>query len=153
MVWFPVLQAGGVERAARRAASRVSDPRAEHFFDPDARLAKLYAGIIQLPRGLPAWDVYFAFGPAARWPDTNRSGAREVGKPPAPTYWMHQLGRAAPSELRLDGDQLARVVSGLLASIEKDPPKAVILGELPAPQSNQPPWPHPRLKETDSAVQ
>jgi hypothetical protein len=59
---------------------------------------------------MPAWDVYFVFGPEARWDD----------QPPAPTYWMHQLGRAAPEDLRLDGDQLARVVVGLLAAASRE---------------------------------
>jgi len=54
------------------------------------------------------------FAPSVRWED----------KPPAPTYWMHQLGRRAPPELRLDGDRLARVVSELLATAERGSRKA-----------------------------
>lgn len=64
---------------------------------------------MHLPGATPAWDVYMVFGPEARWADT----------PPAPTYWMHQLG-SAPSGLRLDGEQLARVVRGLLAAPPRD---------------------------------
>src|SRR5881396_881086 len=55
--------------------------------------------------------------PPVRWED----------KPPAPTYWMHQLGRRAPPELRLDGDQMARVVSELLATAERGSRKAAAL--------------------------
>ncbi len=114
MVWVAVLRGGNFESAARRESGRVSDERATHFCDSEAKLAKLYSGIIRLPRGLPAWDVYFVFAPSLRWEE----------KPPPPTYWMHQLGKAAPSELRLDGDQLARVVNGLLQTLKNGPQKS-----------------------------
>jgi len=81
------------------------DSRAMRFFDPEARVGRLYSSILQLPLGLPAWDVYLVFGPEVRW----------EGRPPAPAYWMHQLGKAGPAELRLDGERLALVVSGLLS--------------------------------------
>ncbi len=106
VVWLPVLRSGAHEPAARREAGRIPDSRAVRFSDPEAQLGRLYSGILHLAPGLPAWDVYFVFGPNVRWQD----------EPPVPTYWMHQLGRAGPPELRLDGNQLARVVSGLLAT-------------------------------------
>ncbi len=106
IVWLPALRSGAHEPAARREAGRIPDSRAERFYDPEARVGKLYSGILHLPWGLPAWDVYLVFGPEVRWGE----------RPPAPTYWMHQLGRAGPPELRLDGEQLARVISGLLAT-------------------------------------
>ncbi len=99
-----------MEAAARREGRRIPDQRVLRFYDPNARLGKLYSGIIRLPDGMPAWDVYFVFGPAVRWEE----------EPPAPTYWMHQLGRAGPSELRLDGDQFARVVRGLLGTMGQE---------------------------------
>lgn len=108
MVWLRVLRAGDVESAARREARRVNDQRAINFFDPNSKLATLYSEILQFPRGFPAWDVYFVFGPELRWDN----------KPPPPTYWMHQLGRAAPPGLRLDGEKLAQVVNSLLAGIQ-----------------------------------
>ncbi len=106
VVWLPVLRAGNVESAAHRESGRVADPRATHYFDADARLARRFSEIIALPQGLPAWDVYLVFDAKARWDAI----------PPKPTSWMHQLGRGAPSELRLNGEQLARVVSGLLGA-------------------------------------
>ena len=109
-----MLPSGAWESAARREGGRIPDPRVTRYFDRDARLGHLYGPIIHLPEGLPAWDVYFVFAPAVRWED----------KPPAPTYWMHQLGRRAPPELRLDGDQMARVVSELLATAERESHKA-----------------------------
>jgi hypothetical protein len=33
----------------------------------------------------PAWDVFILYGPDARW---------DGERPPAPAYWMHQLGTA-----------------------------------------------------------
>ena len=109
IVWLPVLRSGAHEPAARREAGRIPDSRAERFYDPEARVGKLYSGILHLPPGLPAWDVYLVFGPQSRWEQN----------PPVPAYWMHQLGRAGPAELRLDGEQLARVISGLLATAGK----------------------------------
>ena len=105
IVWLPVLPSSAHEPAARREAGRMPDSRAMRFFDPKAQVGRLYSSILQLPLGLPAWDVYLVFGPEVRW----------EGRPPAPTYWMHQLGRAGPAELRLDGERLALVVSGLLS--------------------------------------
>jgi hypothetical protein len=76
------------------------------FFDVEARVGKVYSSVLHLPSGLPAWDVYLVFSAGVRWEENA----------PAPAYWMHQLGRAGPPELRLDGDQLKRVVSGLLTT-------------------------------------
>ena len=104
IVWMPVLPSGAHEPAARREAGRIPDNRAIRFFDAEARVGKLYSSILHLPSGLPAWDAYLVFDRDARWD----------GNPPAPAYWMHQLGRAGPPELRLDGEQLARVVRSLL---------------------------------------
>jgi hypothetical protein len=111
VVWLPVRRAGNVEAAARQETRLVADQRASHFSAGDARLGNRYGPIIHLPEGVPAWDVYFIFGPAVHWDAT----------PPPPTYWMHQLGRSAPAELRLDSKQLARAVNGLLDKTEKSP--------------------------------
>jgi hypothetical protein len=106
VVWLPVLRSGGWESAARDQGERVPDSRARRYYDSDASVGKLYGPLLRLPRGLPAWDVYMVFGGDARW----------EAQPPAPVYWMHQLGLAAPSDLRLDGDRLASVVRSLLSS-------------------------------------
>ena len=105
IVWLPVLPSGAHEPAARRETKRIRDNRAMPFFDAEARAGKAYSSILHLPSGLPAWDVYLGFGAEVRW----------ESNPPVPAYWMHQLGRAGPPELRLDGEQLERVVSGLLS--------------------------------------
>lgn len=113
IVWLPVLRSGAHEPAARREAGRIPGRRAIRFYDPGAQAGKLYATILHLAPGLPAWDVYLVFGPEVRWKES----------PPVPTYWMHQLGRAGPPQLFLDGEQLARVVSSLLtrSSLNRKP--------------------------------
>jgi hypothetical protein len=88
------------------------------YAEADGRLAKLYSPILHLPEGAPAWDVYLVFAPPVRWLESP-DGIAGDDRPPAPTYWMHQLGREAPAELRLDGDQIAHVVNGLLGVLEK----------------------------------
>jgi len=107
VVWLPILRSGGWESAAKDQGERVPDSRARRYYDADASVGKLYGPILHLPRGLPAWDVYMVFGREAGW----------ESQPPTPVYWMHQLGLAAPSDLRLDGDRLAGVVKGLLNSL------------------------------------
>ena len=84
------------------------------FVDSNGSLSKSYGSVLHLPKPVPAWDVYFVFGSSVRWQEGQGSD-----QPPAPTYWMHQLGRSAPAELTLDADQLARVVSGMLAKSNK----------------------------------
>jgi hypothetical protein len=114
-VWVPVLRSGALEPAARREGRRISDSRVSRFYDATGRLANAYSGVIQLPRGVPAWDVYFVFSPAVRWPAGLGRDA-----PPPPTYWMHQIGKYGPAELYLNPELFARVVSGLLGTIRKE---------------------------------
>jgi len=122
IVWLPILPSGAHEPAARREAERIPDSRAILFFDAEARVGKVYSSILHLPSGLPAWDVYLVFGPEVRWDDN----------PPVPTYWMHQLGRAGPPELRLDGEQLERVISSLLSKSGTQPGQQSGVGAEPA---------------------
>jgi hypothetical protein len=112
VVWVPVLRKQGVEESARGVADEIPDPRATQFVDTDGAFSKAYARVIHLPTYIPAWDVYFVFGPDVRWQEGQGSG-----QPPAPNYWMHQLGRAAPPELLLNADQLAAHVSRLLSEL------------------------------------
>jgi hypothetical protein len=113
VVWLPELPTGGYESAARREGRRIADPRVRQYYDPAARTAKLFTGVLGLPSGSPAWDVYMVFAPGARW-DADA---------PKPVYWMHQLGSAPPG-LRLDGVKLERVVEGLLRAPRPAGPKA-----------------------------
>ena len=102
-----------MEAAAQDEKGTVPDRRAAQYVDVDGSLSKSYAGVIKLPSSLPAWDVYFIFGPDANW------GEGQGSKPPAPAYWMHQLGRAAPPEQILDANRLDSYVGGLLLKMGK----------------------------------
>ena len=104
VVWVPILPEDGLD-AARGAQSLVTDNRASHFWDAERSLPPLFAPLLGLPQGWPAWDVYLAYGPGATWGEA----------PPRPAYWEHQLGDE-PSAPTLDGETLARRVRALLAT-------------------------------------
>lgn len=53
-----------------------------------------------------AWDIYFVYGPQARWED---------GAPPKPDFWMHQLNYAPPAQL-LDAEEFAKDALARIAS-------------------------------------
>jgi len=78
-VWVP-------KRAAREddvpvATRFVSDTRATHYWDSAGVLVGAYRRVLGLDED--AWDVYMLYGPDARWDGV---------LPPAPEFWMHQLG-------------------------------------------------------------
>jgi hypothetical protein len=78
----------------------VPDQRARHFWDGKNQIPKLYGKTLDLPGGRTfAWDIYFVFNPGIVWADT----------PPAPDFWMHQLGGSRP-ENRLDGEKFRAAI-------------------------------------------
>ena len=96
-VWMPVLKWDNAE-AGKKAEHLLPDPRVTHYWDADNSLGKLYGRQLTLPRGRQlAWDIYFVYAPGVRWEE----------EPPAPTAWMHQLGR---DERHLNGDSLRRMI-------------------------------------------
>ena len=96
-VWMPVLKSDNAE-AGKKAERLLPDPRVIHYWDADSSLGKLYGRQLTLPRGRQlAWDIYFVYAPGVRWED----------EPPAPTAWMHQVGR---DERHLNGDSLRRII-------------------------------------------
>ena len=82
VVWVPMSR--GLERDVSNATREVSDPRARHYWDGDGQLIASYRDVL---RGYmePVWDTYVLYGKDAKW---------ESPRPPAPAYWMHQLGTA-----------------------------------------------------------
>lgn len=87
MVWVPKTE--GAREDVADAMELVPDVRARHFWDGQGALMAAYTRVLGL--GEDAWDIYMVYGPDARWP----AGAGAL--PPAPAYWMHQLGpREAP---------------------------------------------------------
>jgi len=95
--------------AAEEAMTLVPDKRAQHFWDGSGAIGKQYGQVVQLPGGKKfAWDVYFVFGPNAKWGDT----------PPTPAYWMHQLGGPETGNL-LDGEKFREAIAKQLPKREK----------------------------------
>jgi hypothetical protein len=103
-VWVPKLR--GKAASIPYAAERVPDPRVRHFWDADGLLMNAYQRVLDLPED--AWDVYLVYGPEARW---------ESELPPAPRFWMHQLGSKERPRVRgryLDAEALARETRAVL---------------------------------------
>lgn len=82
VVWVPMSR--GMERDVPNASRQISDPRARHYWDGHGQLIAGYRSVLG-GFNEPVWDTYVLYGKDARW-DTER--------PPAPAYWMHQLGSA-----------------------------------------------------------
>jgi hypothetical protein len=68
------------EKAARRSASQIDDPRVTHFHDPGKRAGKAIAQYFGSP-DKSAWDFYLFY----------RRGVEWIDEPPAPEAWVHQL--------------------------------------------------------------
>jgi hypothetical protein len=79
IVWVPKLD--GHENNVPEATHTVADPRAAHYWDTDGYLVHSYDQTLGL--GQDAWDIYLLYGPDTRW---------DGDHPPAPQYWMTQLG-------------------------------------------------------------
>jgi hypothetical protein len=80
VVWVPMSR--GLERDVPTATKEVWDPRARHYWDGDGQLIAGYRDVLG---GFdePVWDTYVVYGKGTRW---------DTARPPAPAYWMHQLG-------------------------------------------------------------
>lgn len=82
IVWVPMSR--GMERDVPNATREVPDPRARHYWDGDGQLIASYREVLG-GFNEPVWDTYVLYGKTARW---------DGERPPAPDYWMHQLGSA-----------------------------------------------------------
>jgi hypothetical protein len=79
IVWLPIF-GGDFKGASQELSKSFPDKRLSYFLDPDSLTGELWKPVLKLDD--IAWDVYLLYGPDAQW-----------GKePPAPDYWMHQLG-------------------------------------------------------------
>ena len=108
VVWIPVLNFQDeptLQKNGLKESSRLSDSRAIHYTDPRGFSGKEYSSILNFPYHSPAWDVYLAFGPEARW-DSH---------PPSPIDWMYQ-GEGFDRSRLLDGRRMAIEVKKLLAA-------------------------------------
>lgn len=104
-VYLPVLD-GDQESSVSSAAKYIPDRRVGYFWDGKGELGQGYSGVLQIPEGKTAWDVYLVFDRNAEWKES----------PPLPTYWMHQLWALwdVKPERRINADTLAGEVEKLL---------------------------------------
>ena len=100
-VWVPIIWSD-FERSVPGATRRLRDQRVSHYWDGQGELVRGYSSVLGLPDEQPAWDVYLLYGPDAEWGNA----------PPAPTFWMHQLG--IDEERQFDGTKLAAELNKLL---------------------------------------
>lgn len=63
-VWVSFL--GGNEQAADLSARVLPDPRVVQYWDSEAVTSGWFAKNVE-HSSVPAWDVYYLFGPGARW--------------------------------------------------------------------------------------
>jgi hypothetical protein len=87
LVWEP-MRDGDNAIAARQEAESVRDERISQGWDGSRSLGRLFGETLNLHE--IAWDVYLVYKPGIKW---------EGSKPPAPTFWMHQLEGVDPNRL------------------------------------------------------
>jgi hypothetical protein len=80
-VWVPFL--GGTRDAAALSQRVLPDPRVIQFWDEAALTSDWFAAHVEDGQA-PAWDVYYLYGPDARWTDVPSplvsSGATIIGR-------------------------------------------------------------------------
>ena len=91
VIWVPMFR--GAERDVPRATREVADTRSRHYWDGSS--ASMRAVRATLGISEDAWDVFLLYPPGVRW---------EGEHPPAPDFWMHQLG--SESNPRVTGPYL-----------------------------------------------
>lgn len=107
LAWVPMFR--GMERDVPRASRAMPDPRTSHYWDGDSLLGKGFRKTLALPED--AWDVFFLYGPDAKWDGTD---------PPLPDFWMHQLGSKGRPRLNgpyLDADIFLQHLQALIGPV------------------------------------
>ena len=105
-VWVPMLWIDS-KASVPQATRRFDDSRVSQYWDSKAETTRAFSSSLQI--NSPAWDVYLLFGPDAEWKE----------QPPAPAFWMDQLGfeKGTP----FDADELAEHIRAALDSNRKAP--------------------------------
>lgn len=101
-VWELILRTDD-ERSSRKATTLLPDERVRHYWVGSQGVGKLFQPAIDLTAE-PAWDVYLVYRPGRKW----------EGKPPAPEFFMHQLGGRLPEDRLLDAAVLADRIQRLV---------------------------------------
>lgn len=94
--------------AARHQETLFSDPRVNHYWDPDRILGQLLSKTLKL-RAPIAWDVYLLYPTDHLW---------DSDLPPSPGFWMHQLDEEPT--LLLDPAQLIHTVEIMIEGVEHE---------------------------------
>lgn len=103
VVHVPTLDAG--EQDARNSTVLIDNPYTRHYWEDTGIIGKHYQEVLDID--YYAWDVWFIYGPDAKW---------ERRLPPEPDFWMHQLA-PLPDETYLDAEVFAAHTSELLAQL------------------------------------
>ena len=107
--WVPMFR--GREADVPRATAEVPDARAAHYWDGSSLLVKGFRETLGFNE--PAWDVFLLYGPDAHW---------DGERPPAPAFWMHQLGSARRPRVNgpyLDAPVFLEKTRELLATVRR----------------------------------
>ena len=100
-IWVPMLWIDS-KASVPQATRRFDDSRVSQYWDSKAETTRAFSSILQING--PAWDVYLLFGPDAEWKE----------QPPAPAFWMDQLG--FENGRPFDADGLAKQIRAALNS-------------------------------------
>ncbi len=63
-IWFNMLPA---DDRSRWDPTLLTDPRADHYWDEDREVGRWYADRGEFGHGSIAWDLYYLYGPEAKW--------------------------------------------------------------------------------------
>jgi len=83
-----------------------TDTRLSYFWDEGKLTGQEWGKTLKLNK--TAWDVYFLYGPKAKWKE----------KAPKPDFWMHQLSSCEDKAPFLDLEGLEIQVKRLLSSVK-----------------------------------
>jgi hypothetical protein len=102
-----VPKLGGEEKDVGVATRLVPDERATHYWDGTGYTMTAFRSVLGISEDV--WDLYLAYGPDARW---------EGEVPPAPDFWMHQLGSRNSPRVEgpwFDAEEFARRANALMS--------------------------------------
>jgi hypothetical protein len=89
--------------SAYSRSTEIDDPRVSYFWDRYKRTGVEWQEVLDI-KGV-AWDIYFLYGPKARWGEL----------PSYPEFFMNQIGLPEDISPRLDSERLSQEISKLLS--------------------------------------
>lgn len=122
-VHVPVMKAE--EKHLVDSLPLMQGPRINHYWDPVGTIGKLYSSVLDTK--VFAWDVWFVYGPEAKWEGEN---------PPKPDYWEHQLKVAFGRENYLDKKRFAAEVIKRVNELDIDDANKTEVASTENPQKD-----------------